>query len=109
VVNLELVKPDLFHGRPWNDEPPPVLKTDGDERWEVAEILEARVCCSCLWYMVQRKGYGLEHNKWVKHSDIFAKDSMDAYYHHYPNTLHRITLAAFNSLPFWRHPGPGSL
>jgi hypothetical protein len=41
VVKLELAKPDPFPGRPWNDEPPPVLQTDGDERWEVDEILEA--------------------------------------------------------------------
>jgi hypothetical protein len=35
---------------------------------------------------VRWKGYGPEHNKWVKHSDVFAKDTVDAYYHRYPNT-----------------------
>jgi hypothetical protein len=43
VVKLELAKPDLFPGHPWNDEPLPVLQMDRDERWEVAEILEAQV------------------------------------------------------------------
>jgi hypothetical protein len=39
VVKLELVKPDPFPGHPRNDEPPPILQTDRDKRWEVAEIL----------------------------------------------------------------------
>jgi hypothetical protein len=41
VVKLELAKPDPFPGHPWHDEPLPVLQPDGDERWEVDEILEA--------------------------------------------------------------------
>jgi hypothetical protein len=28
--------------------------------------------------MVRWKGYGPEHEKWVKHSDIFAKDTINA-------------------------------
>jgi hypothetical protein len=38
-VKLELAKPDPFPRHLRNDEPPPVLQTDRDERWEVAEIL----------------------------------------------------------------------
>jgi hypothetical protein len=52
VVKLKLVKPDSFPGCPRNNEPPPVLWMDQDERWEVAKILEARVRYSSLWYMV---------------------------------------------------------
>jgi hypothetical protein len=85
VVKLELAKPDPFPRHPRNDEPPPVLQTDWDERWEVAEILEAWVCYGSLWYMVQWKGYGPEHDKWVKHSDVFTTDTIDAYYRCYPN------------------------
>ncbi|KAF8142561.1 hypothetical protein K438DRAFT_1877802, partial [Mycena galopus ATCC 62051] len=44
--------------------------------------------------------YGLEHNKWVKHSDVFAKDAIDAYYCRYPNAPRRIASAAFDSLSF---------
>jgi hypothetical protein len=32
VVKLELAKPDPFPRCPRNDEPPPILWTDGDER-----------------------------------------------------------------------------
>jgi hypothetical protein len=35
--------------------------------------------------MVLWKGYGPEHNKWVGHSDVFAKDAIDTYYCRYPN------------------------
>jgi hypothetical protein len=35
--------------------------------------------------MVRWKGYGPEHNKWVKHSDVFAKNTIDAYYCRYSN------------------------
>jgi hypothetical protein len=62
VVKLKLVKPDPFPRRPRTDEPPPVLWTDEDERWEVDEILEARVQYGSLWYMVRWKGYGPEHD-----------------------------------------------
>ncbi|KAJ7803110.1 hypothetical protein B0H14DRAFT_3487751 [Mycena olivaceomarginata] len=80
-----------------------VLRTDGDERWEVDEILKARVRYGSLWYMVRWKGYGPEHNKWVKHSDVFAKDAIDTYYRHYPNAPRRIASATFDSLSFQRH------
>ncbi|KAF8150305.1 hypothetical protein K438DRAFT_1865932, partial [Mycena galopus ATCC 62051] len=50
--------------------------------------------------MVRWKGYGPEHNKWVKHSDVFAKDAIDAYYRRYPNAPRRIASAAFDSLSF---------
>jgi hypothetical protein len=53
VVKLELAKPDPFSGCPWSDEPPPILWTDGDERWEVDKIPEAWVRDSSLWYMVR--------------------------------------------------------
>jgi hypothetical protein len=52
--------------------------------------------------MVGLKGYGPGHDKWVKHSDVFTKDTIDAYYHRYPNAPCQITLAAFNLLSFRR-------
>jgi hypothetical protein len=44
VVKLKLAKLDPFPSCPRNNKPPPILWTDRDERWEVAEILEAQVC-----------------------------------------------------------------
>ncbi|KAF8205998.1 hypothetical protein K438DRAFT_1817665 [Mycena galopus ATCC 62051] len=52
--------------------------------------------------MVRWKGYSPEHNKWVKHSDVFAQDTIDAYYRRYPNAPHQIASAAFDSLSFRR-------
>jgi hypothetical protein len=52
--------------------------------------------------MVRWKGYSLEYDKWVKHSDVFAKDAIDTYYRRYPNAPCWITSAAFDSLSFWR-------
>jgi hypothetical protein len=52
--------------------------------------------------MVRWKGYGPEHDKWVKHSDVFAKDAIDAYYRRYPNAPRQIASAAFDSLSFRR-------
>jgi hypothetical protein len=78
-------------------------QTDRDERWEVAKILEARVRYGGLWYMVQWKGYGPEHNKRVEHSNVLAKDAIDTYYCHYPKAPHQITWATFNFLSFRRH------
>jgi hypothetical protein len=51
MVKLELAKPDPFPRHPRNNKPPPILQTDGDKRWEVNKILEARVRYGSLWYM----------------------------------------------------------
>jgi hypothetical protein len=52
VVKLELAKLDLFPSHPGNNKPPPILQTDGDEWWEVAEIPKVKVRYGSLWYMV---------------------------------------------------------
>jgi hypothetical protein len=102
VVKLELAKTDPFPERPWNDEPPPPLSSGWTETrgGRSTRSFEARVQYGSLWYMVRWKGYGPEHNKWVKHSDVFAKDAIDAYCHRYPNAPRQIASAAFDSLSF---------
>jgi phytoene dehydrogenase-like protein len=52
VVKLKLAKPDPFPGCPWNDEPPPVLQTDRDERWELLRSLKhgSTTAASGIWW-----------------------------------------------------------
>jgi hypothetical protein len=52
VAKLKLAKPDPFPGCSWNNKPPPILQTNWDESWEVAEILKVQVHYGSLWYMV---------------------------------------------------------
>jgi hypothetical protein len=51
---------------------------------------------------VQWKGYGPEHDKWIKHPDVFTKDAINTYYCRYPNTLCQIASVTFDSLSFRR-------
>ncbi|KAJ7194359.1 hypothetical protein B0H12DRAFT_972066, partial [Mycena haematopus] len=51
--------------------------------WEVEEILDAKVRYHSLWYFVHFKGYDPNHDKWVKHSDVFAPDLVAHFYRRY--------------------------
>jgi hypothetical protein len=42
--------------------PPPTL-VDGEEEYEVKEILDSRMCYNCLEYLVKWKGYKKSHNQ----------------------------------------------
>ena len=94
---------NTFEGCPWNDESPPVLDVPGDQQWEVDEILDAKIQWGSLWYMCSFKGYGPNHNKWVKHSDVFAPELVKDFYQRYPGKPCSISTATFDSLPFCAH------
>ena len=100
VVKLRLVEDDPFEGRPQNDEPPPVLDVPSDQQWEVDEILDAKIWWGSLGYMCSFKGYRPDHNKWVKHSDVFAPELVEDFYQRYPGKPCSISAATFDSLPF---------
>ena len=101
-MKLQLTEDDPLKGRPGYDEPAPILpETPGDlPKWEVEQILDAKIQWCSLWYMVQYKGYNTSHNQWVKHSDVFTLEAIAEFYCKYPAKPRTITAVAFDSLPF---------
>jgi Integrase zinc binding domain/Chromo (CHRromatin Organisation MOdifier) domain len=59
-------------------EPPPDL-IDGEEEWEVEEILGDRQYRHKRQYLIQWKGYAPAHDSWVDESELNAPDLIEAY------------------------------
>jgi Chromo (CHRromatin Organisation MOdifier) domain len=59
-------------------EPPPDL-IDGEEEWEVEEILGDRQYWRKKQYLVRWKGYAPAHDSWVDESELHAPDLVEAY------------------------------
>ncbi|CAK5267678.1 unnamed protein product [Mycena citricolor] len=73
------------------------------KEWEVEEILDAKIRYRSIWFFVRWKGYDLSHDQWVKHSDIFAEDTVAEFYRKNPGKPCVIAAAVFDSLRF-QHP-----
>src|SRR6266487_5461200 len=62
--------PDPF--RCHNKPPPlPEIIEDG-EHYEVKEILDSRLYCGKLQYLMKWKGFGYEENSWIGENNVFA-------------------------------------
>jgi Chromo (CHRromatin Organisation MOdifier) domain len=59
-------------------EPPPDL-IDGEEEWEVEEILGDWQYRRKRQYLIQWKGYAPAHDSWVDESELHAPDLIEAY------------------------------
>ena len=62
--------------------PPEVI---GNElEYKVQQILDACKHQNSIEFLVSCKGYGLEHNQWIKKCNLHAKDLVATFYKHYP-------------------------
>jgi Chromo (CHRromatin Organisation MOdifier) domain len=59
-------------------EPPPDL-IDGEEEWEVEEILGDRQYRCKRQYLIRWKGYAPAHDSWVDESELHAPDLIETY------------------------------
>ena len=63
--------------------PPPEVVSDELE-YKVQQVLDAHKCWNTVEFLVSWKGYGPEHNQWIKKCNVHAKDLVAAFYKHYP-------------------------
>ena len=64
---------------------PPPPEVIGDKlEYEVQQILDTRRRWNAIEYLVSWKGYGLEHNQWIRKRDVHTKDLLAAFYKRYP-------------------------
>ena len=64
--------------------PPPPIVIDGEEEWEVEEILDSRWHRKRFQFLVKWKGFSREHNSWEAASDVKAPDLVTEYYRKHP-------------------------
>ena len=63
--------------------PPPEIIGDKLE-YEVQQILDAQRHQNAVKFLVSWKGYGLEHNQWIKKRDVHTNDLVATFYKCYP-------------------------
>ena len=64
---------------------PPPPEVVGDElEYRVQQILDACKHQNLIEFLVSWKGYGPEHNQWIKRQHMHTKDLVGAFYKHYP-------------------------
>jgi hypothetical protein len=52
--------------------PPPPELVDGEEEYEVEEILDSKMFRGRLRFLIKWKGYGREHNSWEYATEVHA-------------------------------------
>jgi hypothetical protein len=101
VVKLREAPEDPIVGRHSSILPPPVLVDgDGNEEYEVAEILDSRLYRRKLQYLVRWKGYGYEDNSWVNEQDVHAPDFVAEFYRLQPGAPRVIRSMEFAKIRF---------
>jgi hypothetical protein len=83
VVKLLPAPRDPIPGRRPTAVPEPEL-IDGEEHYEVEEILDSRLFWNKLQYLVAWKGYGYEENTWANAEDVNAEELIQEFYHANP-------------------------
>jgi transposase InsO family protein len=103
VVKLTPVPEDPFPGRQLTPPPPPIL-VDGEEEWEVEEILDSRLVRKKLKFLVKWKGFGREENSWEDAGDVHAPELVQEFYKRHPGAPRVIRALQFGSIPFQSLP-----
>ena len=100
VIKLKLVPPDLIEGRVARL-PPPLDIVEGEERYEVEEVINSQFYYWKLQFLVKWKGYGHEENSWISERDIDAPALIMDFYKANPAALKQISAITFGWMGFW--------
>jgi hypothetical protein len=89
VVKLMLAPEDPIVGRQHEPPPDPVI-VEGQEEYEVEEVLDSRFFRRRLQFLVKWKGYGYEERQWTDERDVHAPDLVAQFYRNHPGAPRRI-------------------
>ena len=86
VFNQDLLTPfnKALYATQCKPQPPPPEVIGNKLKYEVQQILDACRQRNTIEFLVSWKGYGPEHNQWIKKHDVHAKDLVAAFYNRYP-------------------------
>jgi len=97
VVKLSATLEDPILGRKLQAPLPPIV-IDGEEEWEVEEILDSRWHWRRFQFLVKWKSFSREHNSWEVASDVKAPDLVTEYYRKYPAAPRHIRRTDFDAI-----------
>ena len=91
VVNVSHVKPWKQPMEGQNKPTPPPIEIQGEEEYEVEEVLDSRRCRGIVEYRVRWKGYMAEHDTWEPALNLeHAKAKVKVLYQKYPTAVRRV-------------------
>jgi len=103
VVKLSTAPEDPILGKKLQAPPPPIV-IDGEEEWEVEEILDSCWHRRRFQFLVKWKGFSREHNSWETASNIKAPDLVAEYYWKHPAAPRYIRRTDFDAIfQPWNH------
>jgi len=74
--------PSLGHTQP----PPTPLEIEDDVEWKVQEVLDSRIQCGKMEYLVHRQGYGPHERTWEPPENLLnAVEAVTEFHARYPN------------------------
>ena len=101
VIKLTAALPDPITGRRASPPPLPEL-IDGEEEYEVEQILNSRIYRRRLEYLIRWKGYGIEHDEWVPAKNVQnAPEALAEYHCQHPAAPRNLRAVHFDSIAFW--------
>ena len=65
--------------------PPPPVEIDGEEEWEMEEVLDAKIRYRKLQYLIKWTGYDIPD--WRDAKDINGLQAIDIFHQRYPHKL----------------------
>ena len=83
--------------------PPEPEIIDGEEYYEIEQIIDSRVRWGKLRFLVRWAGYDESHDTWERADEIEerAGEAVEDFYQRHPNAPKKIAATLFRSLP-WR-------
>jgi hypothetical protein len=107
ITLLRKANEDQIKERPSPVHPEPEIDEEGEEAFEVEDILDSRLYRHKLEYLIKWKGYGPEWNLWVPEEDAQgARKIIDKFHRKNPSAPRRISATAWQSLPFNKYARP---
>jgi hypothetical protein len=95
---------DAVPGRRNTEGPEPEI-IDGQERYEVEEILDSRFFRRKLQFLVAWKGFGYEENTWSNAEDVDAEELITEFYRTNPGAPRQIRATQFSQIRFIQRVG----
>jgi hypothetical protein len=95
MVKLSIAHPDPIPGR-HPAPPPPSTLINGEDKYEVEDILDSQMHYNHLEYLVKWNDYDESHNQWEEHTQLHAKSKIAQFHHKNPGAAHHINAALFD-------------
>ena len=93
IVSVSSIRPyipDRIAEQPQPPQPSPIT-VEGEEEYEVEEILNSRFRWGRLWYLIKFVGWSHSNNMWLPHTEVHAPTIIEEFHLQHPSAPHSST------------------